>query len=89
MGNKKIITFNLIYKFYAMMRKKTEILKYYSEETSLAGTIDYSSCDSAIESIEFDSMEDPTISQEPLLELTIKDSPVNYFGANLDKGVGF
>ena len=89
MDNKKIITFNLIYKFYAMMRKKTELLKYYSEETSSAGTIDYSSCESAIESIEFDSMEDPTINQEPLLELTIKDSPINYFGANLDKEANF
>ena len=68
-----------------MMRKKTELLKYYSEETTSSGIIDYEPCESAIESINFEPVQEVIAIQEPLIELTIKNSPINYFGANLDK----
>ena len=83
--DKKIITFNLIYKFYSLMRKKSELLKYYSEDSIKANKIDYEPCYDAIESISFDTVSGFETTPESTINLDIKNSPIDLVMIAVDK----
>lgn len=83
--DKKIITFNLIYKFYALMRKKAELLKYYSESSSKPNPIEFESCQLAIDSLNFEFGDNISVKQEDKIELNIVESPTQCIKITISK----